>query len=230
MNIKKLLILLISVSLMNSSKHSDSIKEKYPLTPSGIFIKTDISKYNSEDIFKHFFGVNYEKNDSWFNGFDTRDENSIRITFQEQGIIITNLYFTQKVLVIGDKELINRIYNYFDQPELIYSYMHYDSGDSFGFRVIQKGKTTRYRFSLSTDWVTKDFGNPIEAELEVLNSKLYFETERKEFLMYQLKNEKNPRNYHFINSHLACVVMEHFFGFNFQQYIESVNYYFTKKE
>ncbi|SDR97257.1 hypothetical protein [Winogradskyella sediminis] len=226
----KFLLLFIPIFFMNTSKNCESHKENYPLTPSGIFIKTDISKYDYDEIFKHFFGANYEKNDNWFNGFDTRDEKSIRITFHEQGIIITNFHFTQKVLVNGNKELIEKIYNYFDQPDLIYSYMHYDSGDSFGFRLIQKGKTTRYRFSLSSDWVTKDFGNPIEAELEILNSKLYYETERKEFLIYKLENEKTPRNYHFINSHLASVVMEHFFGFNFHQYIEAENYYFTRKE
>lgn len=226
----KLLLLLISISFMNTSKNCDSIKEKHPLTPSGVFIKTDISEYNSEEIFKHFFEVNYKKNDSWFNGFDTRDEKSIRITFHEKGIIITNSHFTQKILVNGNKELINKIYNYFNKPELIYSYMHYDSGDSFGFRLIQKGKTTRYRFSLSSDWVTKDFGNPIEAELEILNCELYFETELKEHLVYKFKDEKNPRSYNFINAHLASIVMEHFFGFNFHQYIEAENYYFTKKE
>ncbi|WP_179007398.1 hypothetical protein [Winogradskyella forsetii] len=110
----KLLLLLIPVFFINSSKKCDSIKEKYPLTPSGIFIKTDISKYDSEEIYKHFFGDNYEKNDNWINGFDTRDKKNIRITFHEQGIIITNSNFTQKILVNGNSELIKKIYNYFN--------------------------------------------------------------------------------------------------------------------
>jgi hypothetical protein len=201
------------------------------LTTAGVFIKLDNPQdFTHEEIAEYFFENVMNIKDDCPPFFDFRYPYKIIIDISENGICIMNSDFVNKIIIQRDKQHIAKIYEYFGHPETILAYMHYDSGDSFGFCYVKNGNIKRFRYSLSTDWVTCDYGNPLDEELDILNAPISFEIiykdhrdnhgdEYREY-SYTVAGEMHKRSYHFINSHLASVVMKAKIGYDFYEDID----------
>jgi hypothetical protein len=198
------------------------------LTTAGVFIKLDNPQdFIHEKIAAFFFEDIMSIKDNCPSFFDFRHPYQIIIDIFENGICIRNSDFVNKIIVKRDKQHIAKIYEYFGHPKTILAYMHYDSGDSFGFCYVKNGNVKRFRYSLSTDWVTCDYGNPLDEEIDILNAPISFEIIDKEhrdndgdeyrYYSYTAAGETNNRSYHFINSHLASVVMKAKIGYDFYE-------------
>jgi hypothetical protein len=193
------------------------------MSNAAVFIKLDNPEDYQHEKIADFFFENIEsiKEGNSSDWFDFREANKVIIDITENGIGIMNADFVFKVIVNRNASLISKLYKYFNYPETILAYMHYDSGDSFGFCYVKNGDVKRFRYSLSDDWVTHDYGDPLDEELDILNARLFFEEEEDEDddgektrdYLYQVEGEKEPRSYHFINSDLAEVVMQAKLGF-----------------
>lgn len=194
------------------------------MSKAAVFIKLENpNDYKLEKIAENFFNSIVSIKDEWQSGFDFRHSNKIIIEFYKNGISIVNSDFVNQILINRDKHLIAKLYKYFNFPETILVYMHYDSGDTFGFCYIKCGEINRFRYSLSTDYVTCDFGNPLDEELKVLNSQIHYQEDENgeeddfgdiiKYYMYKIEGEAKSRSYHFINSHLTSVVMTAKLGF-----------------
>lgn len=205
------------------------------MSNAAIFIKLDNPKeFNINDVAKEFFGEYEVIKSSWESGFDFRTSENILVGVHENGIRIMNSGFVNEILIKRSPETTQKLYNYFNSPQLIMAYMHYDSGDSFGFGCIEDGVMRRFRYSLSTDWVTHEFGYPYDEELNILNGDLYYledEYGNKEYLYKRLDDPENPRSFHFINSDITNEVMKTKIEFGlYDVNIENEIYYITLKE
>jgi len=204
------------------------------MSNAAVFIKLENpNEFDIVDVVKALFGDNQEIKTSWESGFDFRGKGNIILGVHSNGIRIMNSEFVNQILVTRSQETISKLYKLFKSPKLIMTYMHYDSGDSFGFGCIEDGYFKRFRYSLSTDWVTHDFGHPYDEELNILNGQIYYEEDEygdREYLYKRLDDPNKPRSYHFINSEIANEVMKVKLGFGFyDENIESESYYITLK-
>jgi hypothetical protein len=204
------------------------------MSNAGVFIKLENSnEFEVGEIVNTLFGDRIEIKTSWENGFDFRSSDNIIVSFHSNGIRIMNSEFVNEILVKRSLEAINKLYKLFNSPKLIMAYMHYDSGDSFGFGCIQDGIFKRFRYSTSTNWVTHDFGQPYDEELNILNGQIYYEENEyggREYLYKRLDDLMNPRSYHFINSEIANEVMKNKIGYGFyDENIEAKSYYIILK-
>jgi hypothetical protein len=209
------------------------------LTVAGVFIKLNNPQdFTHEKIANYFFENVMSVKDDCPTFFDFRLPYQIMIDISENGICIYNSGFVYQIIQKRDKQHIAKIYEYFGHPETILAYMHYDSADSFGFCYIKNGNVKRFRYSLSSDWVTYDYGNPLDEELDILNAPLSFEIDEEEedddgdemrHYFYVIAGETKERSYHFINSHLASVVMKAKIGYGFYEEIniKSISKYVT---
>jgi hypothetical protein len=64
------------------------------------------------------------------------------------------------------------------KPEVAVVFCHYDSGDSFGYRIMENGEFVRSRLYVQGE--TSDEGSPKEFERAWLNAEQYFEDEEDE--------------------------------------------------
>lgn len=199
------------------------------LSAAGIFVKTNSTTLSHEEIVTTLFGTIDKVMDEHQGGFDIREQGKVIVRKRENGYNIASADIAQKILVEGNRSEIAKVYGLFgDSLEFIIAYMHYDSGDSFGFRVIENEETIRYRYSLGGEYITKEFGLPLDEELEVLNKPLYCEVEEdgdeiyREIYHYADEQEKFAMSYDFYNSHLAEKIMQKRLGFTFH------NEYFDK--
>jgi len=212
-----------SSNLLVPNKLNSTVKEysTIGMSNAAVFIKLeDPNQYKIEDIVNELFGSLITITDKATNEFDFRNENSIIIAYHENGIRIMNSNFVNQILVERSKEVINKLNTLFNKPKLILTYMHYDSGDSFGFSLIENGQIKRFRYSLSTDWVTQEFGNPLDVELNILNGEIYYEENEygERNYLYKRKDDiNNPRSMHFINSELTNEVMLSKLGFGIEE-------------
>ena len=109
------------------------------LTTAGVFIKLDNPQdFTHEEIAECFFENVMSTKDDCPPFFDFRYPYKIIIDISENGICIRNSDFVNKIIIKRDKEHIAKIYEYFGHPETILAYMHYDSGDSFGFCYVKR--------------------------------------------------------------------------------------------
>jgi hypothetical protein len=204
------------------------------MSNAAVFIKLQNSEeLNIKETIKELFGEYTDIKSKWEGGFDFRNSDSIVISLHENGIRIMNSEFVNKVLIKRSPETIQKLYAYFNSPKLMMAYMHYDSGDTFGYGCIEEGIMKRFRYSVSTDWVTHDFGHPYDEELNILNGQIYYEEDEygdREYLYRRLDDPSNPRSYHFINSEIANEVMKNKIGFGFyDENVEAKSYYITLK-
>ena len=197
------------------------IKEELNLTMgmsnAAVFIQLENPKqYKIEDIVSQIFGSIESISDKAPSDFDFRNENSLMIGYHNDGIRIMNSNFVNQILVERSQIMINKLNTFFNKPKIILAYMHYDSGDSFGYTLIENGFIKRFRYSLSTDWITHDFGYPLDVELNILNGQIYFEEDEygdRNYLYKRIDDIENPRSLHFINSELANEIMIAKIGF-----------------
>lgn len=204
------------------------------MSNAAVFIKLEnSSEFDISKIVQTLFGDHEKIKTSWENGFDFRSAENIIVNYHSNGIRIMNSEFVNQILIERSQKTINKLYNLFNSPKLIMIYMHYDSGDSFGFGCIQDGYFNRFRYSLSTDWVTHDFGQPFDEELNILNGPIYYEEDEygeREYLYKRLDDPNNPRSYHFINSEIANEVMKNKIGYGFyDENVEAKSYFVTLK-
>lgn len=204
------------------------------MSNAAVFIKLENSNdFHVEEVVKELFGDHQEIKTSWENGFDFRSVENIIYSVHNNGIRIMNSEFVNQILINRSQDSISKLYKLFKSPKLIMAYMHYDSGDSFGFGCIEEGYFKRFRYSLSTDWVTHDFGHPYDEELSILNGQIYYQEDEygdREYLYKRLDDPNNPRSYHFINSEIANEVMKSKIGFGFyDENVETESYYITLK-
>jgi hypothetical protein len=204
------------------------------MSNAAVFIKLENSnEFEVDEVVKTLFGDHLEIKTSWESGFDFHAKENVIVSFHSNGIGIMNSEFVNQVLIKRSREAISELYKLFNSPKLIMVYMHYDSGDSFGFGCIQDGFFKRFRYSLSTDWVTHDFGQPFDEELNILNGPIYYEEDEygdREYLYKRLDDPKNPKSYHFINSEIANEVMKNKIGYGFyDENVEAKSYYITLK-
>jgi len=193
------------------------------LANAGVFIKLEKpNDFTIEEVVRNLFGDYSDIESKWGDGFDFRNKENLIISYHPNGIRIMNSELVEQVLEKRSPEIIQKLYNYFNSPALMMVYMHYDSGDSFGFGCIEDGMMTRFRYSVSTDWVTHDFGLPFDEELNILNGRLYYEEHEegeREYLYNRLDYPDEPRSYDYINSDIANEVMLNKIGFG----LEDVN-------
>lgn len=154
-----------------------------------------------------------------------RNPNNVIITFYDNAISIANSQFTDKILISRDKNIIEKIYSYFDYPDTILAVMNYDSGGSYGFCYIRGGKIKRVRYALH-DWGTYYWGDPLDEELPILNAKITFiededgeDDDFGEIVKYsQYEKDGFFYSYSFIDAHLTSAVMKAKFGFDLHDY------------
>ena len=205
------------------------------MSNAAVFVKLDNpEEFNIEETAKELFGEFDVIKSTWEGGFDFRRPNNIVISIHGNGIRIMNSEFVNEILIKRSPETTQKLYNYFKCPDLIMAFMHYDSGDSFGYGCIENGAMRRFRYSLSTDWITRDFGHPYDEELNILNGEIYYMEDEygdKEYLYKRLDDPENPKSYHFINSEITNEVMQSKLGFGlYDENIENESYYITLKE
>ena len=111
------------------------------MSNAAVFIKlADSKKYKVDNIINHLFGKFENISNLRTEGFGFRKPNYVLVSYHQNGLIIRNAQFINEVLVKRNRELIKRIYDFFDKPEVILTYMHYDSGGSFGFFISKMEK------------------------------------------------------------------------------------------
>jgi len=185
-----------------------------------VYIKlSNPEKYKVENIITQLFGEFEKTSDQRTEGFEFRKPNYVLVSYHQNGIILRNAQFIAEIIVNRKQELINRIYEFFDRPEVILGYMNYSSGGSFGFSYIENGKIIRFRYSLSTDEVTHDFGHPLEEELNIINGRIFYvvdENNEREYLYNTVDDPEKSNSYYFYNSHLTDEVMKAKIGFGLE--------------
>lgn len=200
----------------------------------GIFVKlNNPTEFNLDEITIMLFGEFISNSEICPSGFDIRNQENRILSRYKNGVSIADADIVNQILVEGNKELIAKIFGYFNQPQSIIAYMHYDSGDSFGFRYIENGWTKRYCYKID-GMQTVEYGVPLPEEIKILNRELFYQGDiEDEFLCYYIDEERTQSNaYHFRSSALACEVMRSKIGHDF--YDESVKrssiYYTYEKE
>lgn len=204
------------------------------LSIAGVFVKLkNPSEFGIEEVVKELFGDYQEIKSTWEDGFDFRNKDNLIISYHENGIRILDSELVTQVLEKRLTDVIQKLYNYFQSPELMLVFMHYDSGDSFGFGCIQDGVMTRFRYSVSTDGITYDYGLPFDEELNILNGRIYYvedEDGDRVYLYNRLDSPDVENAYHFINSDIANEVMLTKIGFGLDdEYLDGKTYYVTLK-
>lgn len=205
----------------------------------GVFISLENPlDYKLEAIVETFFTKIQRIEDRYPTGFDFRNGHQVHFRIYEHGLIVSNSRFVYQVLVQRDPQLLSKLYRFFGYPETLFAYMHYDSGDSFGFCYLKNGSVKRFRYSSSSDWITHDYGDPLDEELPILNGRISFEEDEDgeedeegelvRYYRYQPLGEEGTRSYHFINSHLACAVMKAKLGFDFyEEHLKPIEQFVT---
>ncbi|WP_405369643.1 hypothetical protein [Nonlabens sp. Asnod2-A12] len=214
-------------SILNCFSQDKSIPiENYSIYPSGVVINIENDNYTIEEIYNHFFSQKYRLNNKWSSDFGTR-KNDVLISKINNSIIITNPVFNNKILVDGDKDLIDKLYKYFNKPKNIFCFADFDFGPVYGFRLIEDGITKRYRHNLGPQAITKEFGIPHIAEWEWWNVKFYTENDEEGELLFE-KDGKVYSYYH-MNKYLSKAVMKNIFGFTYDEDKAKESYYFIVK-
>ena len=162
-----------------------------------------------ENLYGQFFKI-YEKWDNEIKGLNLIFRS---VSFYDSGIILWDDELAMDIIAKQSQESVNKIYNLFDQPTFMLAFMHYDSGDSFGFSYIEKNEIVRYRYDLSNEIGHKEYGKPLEEEKSILEGEFY-ELDDGEKLYKRTDDIDNPRSYHFICSELANEVMKAKIGFD----------------
>jgi hypothetical protein len=129
------------------------------------------------------------------------EQEIIRLAFGEQFVLIPDylmspyairrpgnidLELTRDALLIYNDEITRRFFHglevphrsFFDalgNPQTLIFFCHYDSGDTFGYRIFENGLPTRLRFYDGTD--TIDEGEPKGFEYSWLHAEPFFEEE-----------------------------------------------------
>ena len=145
------------------------------------------------------------------------------VSYCENGIILWDQELALDIMTKQSQEAINNIYNAFDHPSCMLAFMHFDSGDSFGFSYIVKNEIIRFRYNLSNEIGHKEYGTPLEEEKIILDGKFY-EIDDGEKLYKRLDDIENPRSYHFICSELANEVMRVKIGYDMNSDEINANY------
>ena len=181
------------------------------LKTAAIFIKhQEPKRFLVEDIIKAIFGENFKIAKTTKSGFDFRKPKYVVISYQKSGVLIYNGEIVNQVLLERNREVINKIYQFFEQPKTILTFMHYDSGDSYGFSYIEKGEIKRFRYSTSIDYITYDYGNPLDEELNILGGQILFDTDEygeRHYLYTQYDVPEKLNDYNALNSDLTNAVM-----------------------
>ncbi len=195
------------------------------MSTAAVYIKVnDPKKFQVENVIEAFFGAFSDISETFPKGFEFRKPNYVVIRYHKSGVLISNAEFVNQVLIKRNGELINKIYEFFEKPKTILAYMHYDSGGSYGFSYIEKGEIKRFRYSTSTDWVTHDYGPPLDEELNILGGQILFEKDEygeRHYLYTQYDLPEKLNDYNTINSDLTNVVMIAKMGYGF--YSENQN-------
>lgn len=131
-----------------------------------VIIRKGIHKFNVQTIVKDWFGPNAELNetDIFTQHFDTRKDDCIAIYERADLIIINNSRFTSGLY---NPENIGKLYHYFRNPVQIFAFENYDSGGTYSFAVIDRGKLVRWVRSTADSDTPSTFGAPLNIELKI---------------------------------------------------------------
>lgn len=180
----------------------------------GLFIKKENL---TVDLVKELIVPIYGSPDDVLSNATSKDLQNLNkwlsINFYSNGIILWDQELTLDILTKQDTEKIELIYNSFEKPAEIIAFMHFDSGDSFGFSYIRDGEIHRYRYSLSNEIGDREFGDPLPEEKVITEAEVVVLKDEDE-VYYRLDNREHACSFHFICSELANEVMQHRIGFN----------------
>jgi hypothetical protein len=138
---------------------------------------------------------------------DTRRAGNVAVeslgdtTFVYSGEIATRYLFDREPI---DASLLAALGN----PQAVVCFCHYDSGGSFGYRIIEDGEQTRFR--LYYEWQTTEEGPPQDFEAAWLGAEPHFDAEE-ECLVYRHAVTGQTLAEGGLTAHLLAAAMAHFF-------------------
>ncbi len=193
------------------------------------FVKTESSdSFKLKDIANNLFkteDLELNKND------DSRSEN-LTIGILNSGILLSNYYLNVEVMVNHNTNVINALYQFFDQPEYIVAFMISDFNNAAGYTVIQNGTIIRSRYFDPQDEVvdSHDFGDPFPEEkdkiLEIENMDSFDASKGMSYtkMYYTGKNEY----YHFVDVGMVEIITKKILKFGAYWGPDNITYHLIK--
>lgn len=129
--------------------------------------------------------------------FDIRHHGDVMVQIFDDACFIFNHYLTWDYLEHQEKD-VSVLHQILGYPDEIIAFCHYESGDSYGYAFIEKGKRTRTRLQTMNNpkhpAVIMESGKPKEFEKKWFSAKFYREEDSVPFaqrpkIYYQGKRE-----------------------------------------
>lgn len=145
------------------------------LSTAGLAFKKNLSMPSEQEIIRLAFGDQFVRvPDDSTNPFGIRKQGYIDLESTGDALFICNHDLVRKIFF--DLEVPqSSFFDAFGNPEKLIFFCHYDSGETFGYRIFENGLPIRLRFYDGTS--TIDEGPPKEYELSWLHAEQFFEEE-----------------------------------------------------
>ena len=152
-----------------------------------VAFKTNVAEFELQNVIHSLFGENYKEQQE---ACDTRKVECVHIARTTNFIIIFNSELANKFFLSQETVILNKYLSYFGNPEFVFAFEEYDSGNSYGYSLVYNGEIKRQLRTASYETIL-DFGKPEEAELKWLNGeKQCAETELPQVMLRDLMREK----------------------------------------
>ena len=132
----------------------------------GVAFKLNTSSYDLLQVVKDLFGNDFEQSDAHC---DSRKNDCVYIGKTQEFFIIVNTDFAEKFFESTDTKIIQPFLEYFSNPDFVFAFEEYDSGDTFSYSLVYGGNVKRQFRSLSSN-ITIDYGTLEPLELKWKNS------------------------------------------------------------
>ncbi len=135
---------------------------------SGIAIKTDVHKFDSEDIIKHLLSPNYQefKEEDFSNSWYSDSKKSCVIVYKtKEAVWLTSNYMFAEIFFSKEKRPIYEQFNaFFGGNTLIIGFQHFSFSSTYGYSIIKNGEIIRCRISGFEEGYNLEFGEPYGVE------------------------------------------------------------------
>lgn len=170
----------------------------------GIAIKTNTENLDLNQTLSDLLRKQIIQSDKYC---DIRKTGCFYLSTYDNYLIIYNLDLVNEIYENEQSVILTRINEYFDNPNSIFVFEHYDSGDTYSYAIFENGEIIR-KFRYHNENVLIDEGNLLEVEIKWKNARTEIEydddDDELEFLIYFNPDDETES---YIEEDLPCVIL-----------------------
>ena len=141
---------------------------------------------------------------------DCRKSNCVYAGVKDDKLAIFNSDLSERFFSID--KIDDKIFSFFDKPEIVFVFEEYDSGASYGYAIFKNGKLERKLRANNYNDVIVEYGSPDDDELEWISGIEIKDTDNTTLLKNSINGHEIPVEYKY--KAILQIIMQKKFGFN----------------